>query len=40
MRSIFAKAGFIDASVHSARNTYSLAYLLRLLPFPFGADRP
>jgi SAM-dependent methyltransferase len=39
MRSTFAKAGFIDASVHSARNTYSLAYLLQLLPFPFGADR-
>jgi SAM-dependent methyltransferase len=34
MRSIFAKAGFTDAQVRSVRNTYSLAYLAQLLPFP------
>jgi SAM-dependent methyltransferase len=34
MRSLFAKAGFVDARVRSVRNTYSLAYLAQLLPFP------
>lgn len=34
MRSIFAKAGFTDAQVRIVRNTYSLAYLAQLLPFP------
>jgi hypothetical protein len=34
MRSIFAKVGFTDPQVRSVRNTYSLAYLAQLLPFP------
>jgi SAM-dependent methyltransferase len=36
MRSIFAKAGFVDAQVRSVRNTYSLAYLAQLVPLPMG----
>jgi SAM-dependent methyltransferase len=34
MRAIFAKAGFDDLRVRSVRNTYSLAYLLQLVPLP------
>jgi SAM-dependent methyltransferase len=34
MLRLFAKAGFVDPWVGSVRNTYSLAYLLRLLPLP------
>jgi SAM-dependent methyltransferase len=34
MRGIFTKAGFVDASVRSIRNTYSLAYLAQLAPLP------
>ncbi len=36
MRSIFAKAGFVDSRVRSVRNTYSVAYLTQLLPLPAG----
>jgi SAM-dependent methyltransferase len=34
MRSLFAKASFVDARVRSVRNTYSLAYLAQLVPLP------
>jgi SAM-dependent methyltransferase len=34
MRSLFAKASFVDACVRSVRNTYSLAYLAQLVPLP------
>lgn len=36
MRGIFTKAGFVDVSVRSIRNTYSLAYLAQLAPLPAG----
>ncbi len=36
MRSIFAKAGFVEPRVRSVRNTYSLAYLTQLVPLPAG----
>lgn len=36
MRSLFAKAGFVDPRVRSVRNTYSLAYLAQLVPLPSG----
>lgn len=36
MRGIFAKVGFMDISVRSVRNTYSLAYLTQLVPFHAG----
>jgi SAM-dependent methyltransferase len=34
MRRVFAKAGFADLRVRSVRNTYSVAYLAQLVPFP------
>jgi SAM-dependent methyltransferase len=37
MRAIFAKAGFDDLRVRSVRNTYSLAYLMQLVPLPSTA---
>jgi SAM-dependent methyltransferase len=36
MRSLFAKAGFCDPQVRSVRNTYSMAYLMQLVPLPAG----
>lgn len=36
MRRLFARAGFVDSRVSSARNTYSLAYLAQLAPMPAG----
>jgi SAM-dependent methyltransferase len=34
MSCIVTKAGFTDPQVRSVRNTYSLAYLLQLMPLP------
>ena len=34
MRTLFAKAGFGAARVHTVRNTYSLTYLAQLVPLP------
>jgi SAM-dependent methyltransferase len=36
MRGLFAKAGFCDPQVRSVRNTYSVAYLMQLVPLPAG----
>ncbi len=36
MRSLFAKVGFRDPQVRSVRNTYSVAYLMQLVPLPAG----
>jgi SAM-dependent methyltransferase len=36
MERILLKAGFVEPLVRSVRNTYSLAYLLRLVPLPAG----
>jgi SAM-dependent methyltransferase len=34
MRTLFTKVGFEDPEVRSVRNTYSLSYLLQLIPLP------
>jgi SAM-dependent methyltransferase len=34
MRAVFTKAGFVDPTVRSVRNTYSVAYLTQLVPLP------
>lgn len=37
MRALFSKCGFVDARLHTVRNTYSLTYLAQLVPLPASA---
>ena len=37
MQALFARVGFAAARVHTVRNTYSLAYLMQLVPVPTTA---